>query len=76
MSPTRHIVGLLRAAFQDRQRLLLENLALRQQVAVLRRGVRRPKLEDKDRIFWIGLMRLLGTWRQALHIVQPETVVR
>jgi putative transposase len=66
----------LRAVLIDRQRLVLENLALRQQVAVLRRGVTRPKLEDKDRIFWIGLTRMLDTWRETLLIVQPETVIK
>jgi transposase InsO family protein len=69
------LATVMRALLLDRQRLVLENLALRQQVAVLRRGVTRPKLEDKDRIFWIGLMRLLDTWRECLSIVQPETVV-
>jgi len=38
--------------------------------------VTRPRLEDKDRIFWIGLLRLPGPWREALHIVQFETVIR
>ena len=51
----------LRAMLIDRQRLVLENLALRQQLAVLRWSVTLPRLEDKDRIFWIGLMRLLDT---------------
>ena len=69
------VASLVRALVLDRQRLALENLALRQQVAVLRRGVKRPKLEDNDRIFWIGLMRLLSTWRETLAIVQPETVI-
>jgi putative transposase len=68
--------SVLRAVVLDRQRLILENLALRQQVAVLRRGIKRPKLEDRDRLFWIGLMRKLDTWREALLIVQPETVIK
>jgi len=45
----------------DRKRLVLENVALRQHVAVFRRGVNRPKLEDKDRVFWITMLRLLNT---------------
>lgn len=67
---------LLTAVLADRRRLALENLALRQQVAVLRRGVKRPRLEDRDRLFWIGMLRLLDTWRETLLIVKPETVVR
>jgi len=70
------LASVTRALFLDRQRLIPENLALRQQVAVLRRGVMRPKLEDQDRIFWIGLMRMLDIWRETLLIVQPETVIR
>jgi transposase InsO family protein len=70
------LASVARALLCDRQRLILENLALRQQVPVLRRGVARPKLEDKDRIFWIGLMRMLDTWREALLIVQPEPVIK
>ena len=27
-------------------------------------------------MFWVGLARLWGDWREALHVVQPETVVR
>jgi hypothetical protein len=50
-----------RALHRDQERLVLENLALRQQVAVPSRGVRRPKLEDRDRMFWIGLLRVLGS---------------
>ncbi len=76
MSPTVYLLALLRAVFLERRQLLLENLALRQQVAVLRRGVKRVRLEDRDRIFWIGMRRLLTNWQQALMIVKPETVIR
>jgi transposase InsO family protein len=68
--------ALLSALLRDRHRLVLENVALRQQLTVLRRGVTRPKLQDQDRLFWISLLRLLGTWRETLHIVKPDTVVR
>ncbi|MFT7463846.1 MAG: putative transposase [Pseudohongiellaceae bacterium] len=70
------LLSLAQALLKSRQRLLLENLALRQQVAVLRRGVKRTKLDDQDRIFWITTVQLLDTWREALHIVQPDTVVQ
>jgi hypothetical protein len=66
------LASVLRALLLDRQRLILENLALRQQVAVLRRGVKRPKLEDRDRIFWIGLMRMLDSWRDSSLAERPE----
>jgi hypothetical protein len=67
---------LLRAIVLDRQRLLLENLALRQQVLVLKRRNPRPYLTDADRIFWIGMRRALREWKNCLLVVKPETVIR
>ena len=43
----------LRSAFRSQRDLALENLALRQQLAVLRRTCKRPRLHNKDRLFWI-----------------------
>jgi hypothetical protein len=51
--------------------LALENLALRQQLAVYQRTVKRPKLRDRDRWFWMILKRLWSDWRSAVVIVQP-----
>jgi hypothetical protein len=59
-----------------RATLATENLALRQQLAVLRRQSRRPQLHDRDRLFWIIMKRLWPRWREVLQIVTPETVVR
>jgi len=56
--------------------LAVENLALRQQLAVCKQSVKRPKLRPRDRVFWVWLSRLWPNWRSALAIVQPETVVR
>ncbi len=70
------VLALLRAALMDRRRLLLENAALRHQVAVLKRSVSRPRLNDSDRVFWIAMRRALREWRDCLLIVKPETVVR
>ena len=53
----------------------LENLALRHQIAVLKRDVRRPKLFDLDRLFWVVLARMWRDWKTAVVIVQPETVI-
>src|SRR4030081_3349686 len=54
----------------------LENLALRQQLSVLRRTVRRPHLRTSDRLFWVLLAKAWRNWRTALIVVQPDTVVR
>src|SRR5688572_14523033 len=54
----------------------LENLALRQQLAVFRRSVQRPPLRDRDRLFWVLLAHAWRDWRTALIVVRPDTVVR
>src|SRR6185503_16178463 len=56
--------------------LVLENLALRQQLAVLTRTVKRPPLRSTDRLFWVLLAKGWQDWRSALIIVKPDTVVR
>ena len=70
------IVGTLRSALGSRRELALENLVLRQQLAVLKHRHPRPRLSDGDRLFWVFLSRMWSGWRESLHIVQPETVVR
>ncbi len=70
------LVNLLQLAVKDRTQLALENIALRHQLAVYKRSVQRPNINDGDRIFWLTLMRRLKEWRQALVFVQPETVVK
>ena len=54
----------------------LENLALRQQLAVLRHTAKRPQLRSRDRLFWILLAHVWRDWRSALVVVRPDTVVR
>lgn len=53
----------------------MELVALRQQVAVLKRKQRRPRLNAGDRMFWVALRRFWPRWKDALLIVQPDTVV-
>ena len=66
---------LIRAAVRRRCDLALENLALRQQLAVLKRRKRVPRLRRNDRLFWVVLSRLWASWRRALHMVNADTVV-
>jgi hypothetical protein len=70
------VCSVLRNALRSRQHLLLENLALRQQLTVSSRKPRRPRLEPRDRLFWSWLSRLWSGWRSAVVLVQPETVIR
>ena len=55
---------------------MLENLALRHQLAVLQRSAPRPRLRPSDRVLWVLLSRLWRGWGEAVAIVQPETVIR
>jgi hypothetical protein len=52
------LLGTLRSVFRTRAELALENLALRQQLANLRRTSARPRLRGIDRAFWLALSRL------------------
>ena len=65
----------LRVFCGSRSAAALEVLALRQQLAVLRRKRPRPALRAWDRIFWTGLRRVWPRWSEVLVIVQPETVI-
>jgi hypothetical protein len=60
---------------RSKPELMLENMLLRQQLIVLKRQVKRPALSWRDRTLFVLLASRLRTWRQALVIVQPETVV-
>src|SRR5262250_684394 len=68
--------GTLVRFLRSRHSLLLENLALRQQLAVLKRRHPRPKLDLFDPLFWLLVRRCWSGWKQALLVVTPETVVR
>ena len=61
--------------FGGHKQVALENAALRQQLAVFKRDVKRPRLHRRDRLFWIGLRTIWKEWKSALVIVRPETVI-
>ena len=73
------IINMLISVFREivlgRAALHTEILALRQQVAVLKRKRPRPSLRKADRVFWVILSYLWPGWRHALVIVRPETVI-
>lgn len=69
-------LGTVFRLFCSRQSLLLDNLALRQQLSVLKRRHPRPRLDLLDRFFWLLARRFWSGWKQALFVVTPETVVR
>ncbi len=66
---------LFRLIFKNKRDLILENLAFRQQLAVQQRSIKRPKIKNTDRIFWVWLSRIWDDWRSSLIIVKPPTVI-
>ena len=60
----------------SRRDLLLENLALRQQLAVMKQRHPHPRFAAPEKLFWVILRRFWPGWKRALILVQPETVVR
>jgi putative transposase len=63
------------ASFRSRTALQLEILALRHQLGVLQRSVKRPKLTPADRLLWAGLCAVWNNWRSSLFFVKASTVI-
>src|SRR5215831_18500548 len=61
--------------FNGHKQVALENVALRHQLAVFTREKKRPRLRNRDRLFWIALKKIWKDWRSALEFVEPETVI-
>jgi putative transposase len=70
------VVRFLGSLFKSRRELLLENLALRQQMTMLRQSVKRPRATVADKVFWILFSRYVDGWRKLLYSLHPDTVVR
>jgi hypothetical protein len=69
------VVWALRASRRSVPDLVLENLALRQQLAACARAGKRPSLGPSERSFWVALSKTWTHWRSPLLIVQPATVI-
>jgi len=69
------VVRGLRAACRSRADLVIENLALRQQVTALKQARPKPFLREVDRAFWVALRAAWTGWKDRLVIVKPETVI-
>ncbi len=68
-STTFLVLGTFADLTRNKAELLAEN-------ALLRRQVKRPVYQNTDRVFLVFLARMVRTWKQALFIVQPETLLR
>ena len=68
------LLGLFRLIWlfgKGHHRVVLGNLALRQQLSIYKRKQKRPRLADLDRWFWIALPVVWKDWRRALCVVHP-----
>lgn len=72
----RHFLGWIVSALGGRQDLILENLALRQQLLALHTKRPRCRLTTLHKLFWILLRRFWPEWKKPLVLVTPRTVVR
>ena len=70
------ISGVISDLTRSRSDLIVENALLRQQLIVLRRQVTRPMFNQHDRFRLVLLARFTRFWKQTLHIVQPDTLLR
>jgi len=73
---TSFLLGTLTDLARSKSELVAENALLRQQLIILRRQVKRPACTRTDRMLLVLLARIVRTWKQALFIVQPETLLR
>ena len=76
MSILRLVVSFILSLLKSQRQLVLENLALRQQVVMLRQSVKKPRPSMADKLFWILFSRYVDGWRKVLHGLHPDTVVR
>ena len=70
------IIDILSDLTRSRADLVVENALLRQQLIVLNRQIKRPQLTNNDRFRLVFLSHFTKFWKQALHIVQPDTLLR
>ena len=71
----RHLIGWIFGAFRPRRDLILENMALRQQLLALHTKRPHRRLSTVHKMFWIALRRLWSGWKDSLVLVTPRTVV-
>jgi len=70
------LAGAAKDTVRSKTQLVAENALLRQQLIILQRQVKHPQLSNRDRLKLILLTRATPFWKQALLIVQPDTLLR
>jgi putative transposase len=69
------ILSALGSLFRSERSLRVENIALRHQLAIYQRAIKRPRIRPEDRILRSWLSRRWASWRDVLVFVRPETVI-
>jgi hypothetical protein len=69
------LIASLSASFRSRAALQLEILALRHQLGVLQRSVKRSKLTPADRLLWAWLRRVWQDWQSGVFVMKAATVL-
>ena len=69
-------LGTIADLARSKPQLVAENLLLRQQLIVLHRSVKRPRFTAAERGLVVLLASKLQSWKEALLIIKPETVLR
>ena len=70
------LLGTLADLTRGKAELLAENALLRHQLIMLRRQIKRPASRKRDRLLLGLLASMVRTWKQALFLVQPQTILR
>ncbi len=70
MSTLTLLINFLGSLFKSQRQLILENLALRQQVTMLRQSVKRLRATAADKLFWVLFSRCVDGWRNTLHALR------
>ena len=73
---TTHLLRCVLVFFRSRREQAIVELALRQQLATYAQKKSKPRITKLDRSFWVALSRFWPRWKDALVIVQPDTVIR
>jgi putative transposase len=68
--------GIATDLIRNRTDLLIEIATLRQQLIILNRQVKKPRLTPQDRFWMVLFSRCTRFWKQAVLVVQPKTVLR
>ena len=68
----RHLLGWVLSILRSREDLVLENLALRQQLLAVHAKRPRPRLRSVDRLFWVVLRQVCSGWKKSLVEVRSQ----